>query len=99
MQFRNGGTETEIDKVVQKGGAKKKKLKAAKGALFSVPATQLETIASDPDVEFIAKDRTVRTMLDKAAGTVGADLAGASGSSASESGSLLLTAALTLSTI
>ena len=75
VQFRNGGTEAELAKVAQHGGKQKKKLKQVKAALFSLPASEIQKLAGEPEVEFISKDRTVRSTLDKAVATIGADFA------------------------
>src|SRR4051812_29338237 len=75
VQFRNGGTETELNKVRQKGGIQKKNFRNLKAASFSLPASELASLATDPDVEFISKDRPVASALDKATATIGADIA------------------------
>ena len=61
VQFRNGGTDAEVEKVRQHGGQQKKKLKQVKAASFRIPAGQLDRLANQPEIEFISKDRTVRS--------------------------------------
>src|SRR5215469_525361 len=58
IQFRPGAKLADgIQKVLDAGGAHKSHLDIINGGLFHVPASQLSTLANDPDVAYISSDR------------------------------------------
>ena len=60
IQYKQGAQQKHVDAVSRKGGFHKGNLDIVKGSVFSVPATALEELANDPDVEFISPDRRLR---------------------------------------
>ena len=74
-QFRVPPTEAHHQRIVQGGGMLKRALDLINGALYSVPAGELERISSDPDITYITADRSVRAMEDHKTSAVYADIA------------------------
>src|SRR5580704_17669979 len=60
IRYKQGAQQKHVDAVSRKGGFHRGNLDIVKGAVFSVPATALEELANDPDVEFISPDRRVQ---------------------------------------
>src|SRR5271154_6225969 len=60
IQYKQGAQQQHVDAVSRKGGFHKGNLDIVKGAVFSVPATALEELANDPEVEFISPDRRLQ---------------------------------------
>ncbi|MBV9770509.1 MAG: S8 family peptidase, partial [Bryobacterales bacterium] len=59
VEFRQVPTEADHNRILARHGQLKHNLDIIKAAHYSVPASELEAISNDPDVEFIAPDRTV----------------------------------------
>src|ERR1700722_20237667 len=84
IQYRSTPTEAHYHRVLARGGHLKHNLDIIRAAQYTVPADQLQALSDDPDVEFIAPDRSVTATADSAYTgspdygwrTVGADLAG-----------------------
>ena len=74
VQFGPVMSAKQHDKVKKKNGILKAELKAANGALYSIPATELEGLADDEEVTFITPDRAIKATLEYAQPTIGADL-------------------------
>src|ERR1700761_4731791 len=68
-------TEEHFNRAHALGGADKKRYSRIQSAAFTMPASALKTLASDPDVKFIAPDRKVKAHLNITAQTIHADLA------------------------
>src|SRR5215472_3998889 len=79
VQFNAPPTEQYHQKVTKKGGTLKSTLDVVKAGHYSLPASALAALASDPDVTYISPDREVHGMLDYANPTIGANLAFQSG--------------------
>ena len=62
-------------KVTRSRGQRRTRLDLIRSSAYRVQAGEIETIANDPDVEFVAPDRTVGALLDYARPAVGADIA------------------------
>ena len=60
VRFKNVPTETQHHRVLAHGGQLRESLDIIRSAHYSLPATKLQSLSDDPDVEFIAPDRTVR---------------------------------------
>ncbi len=75
VQFNQPPTEKHHQKVKAKGGAWKENLNLVNGGVYSLPASALEDLASDPDVAYISPDRPVSQMNDVSRPTIGADIA------------------------
>jgi serine protease AprX len=75
VQFKHAPTEEHHRSVRDRGGMHKADLHLIKGALYSIPASAIESLADDSEVDYISPDRPVRGALDYAAPAVGADIA------------------------
>jgi serine protease AprX len=83
VQYRQTPTETNHRRVLARGGELKHDLPIIRGAHYSIPSSELESLAQDPNVESISPDRTVFSTAnsiytgspDFGWRTVGADLA------------------------
>ena len=54
VQYKVPPTEAHHQRVVALGGKLRSELHSIKGAHYSIPASQLETLANDPDVAYIS---------------------------------------------
>lgn len=79
VQFKDAPTERHHDKVKSRRGALKAELGLVKGGAYSLPAEELENLAADPDVAYIAPDREVTPTMDFSRPTIGADIAKTAG--------------------
>ena len=75
IQYKQGAQPRHLDAVSRRGGQHKGTLHVIKGAAYSLPASALEELANDPDVEQIVPDREVHGMLDTAAQAINAPYA------------------------
>lgn len=74
VQFNHAPTDAEHQKVASRGGTLKTTLGITNGALYSVPAGQLESLSEDPDVVYISPDRPLQQLLDVTAPSVNAQI-------------------------
>ena len=77
VQFITPPTTKHHDKVAKKGGNLKLKLGAA--AVYSLAPSELEDLATDPDVAYITPDRGLKAHLEYAQPTLGADMSYSNG--------------------
>jgi serine protease AprX len=84
VQYRQNPTDVQHQRVLSRGGELRRELSVIHAAHYSIPARELDALASDPDVEYISPDRAVTATTDKKVyignpdygwRTVGADLA------------------------
>jgi len=75
VKYRSAPTEAHHQRVRAHGGTHKATLELVRGAAYSVPARELESLASDPDVEFVYPDRPMAASLNYLRAAVGADVA------------------------
>lgn len=83
VQYRQGPTALQHRRVLDGGGELRSELAVIHAAHYSIPASQLEALSNDPDVEYISPDRVVTATSssvytgspDYGWRTVGADLA------------------------
>jgi len=83
VQYRAGPTALHHRRVLDAGGQLRSELAVIHAAHYSIPASQLEALSNDPDVEYISPDRVVTATAsnvytgspDYGWRTVGADLA------------------------
>ena len=59
VQFDRAPTAAYHQKVISRGGALKRELGRFRGASYTMPASALEDLASDPSVLYITPDRTL----------------------------------------
>jgi serine protease AprX len=78
VQFAERPSNQQHGNIERRGGKLKAELDVISSAVYSVPASALEDLASDPDVLYITPDRPVQAMLDYANATTGALLAAGS---------------------
>src|SRR5579884_328022 len=67
VQFREGAAERLHQKIESRGGALRRHLSLINAGHYSLPASAIRDLASDPDVAFISPDRTVSGSLEYAA--------------------------------
>jgi len=72
VQFKHVPTEAHHRKVRNLGGALMRRLDLVKGAMYTVPASMLATLANDPEVAYISRDRKLHGKLDLTAAAVNA---------------------------
>ena len=60
VRFKNVPTETQHHRVLAHGGQLRESLDIIRSEHYALPANKLQSLSDDPDVEFIAPDRTVR---------------------------------------
>jgi serine protease AprX len=75
VQFNRVPSEAHHQMVRNKGGQLKTELPIVKGGAYSLPASELENLATDPDVTYITPDRQVRASLDYAGTATNANIA------------------------
>ena len=75
VRFKHTPSEDQHRLVRQRGGVYNGDLRLVEGALYSQPASAIESLAQDPEVVSISPDREVHGALDLAVPTVGADIA------------------------
>jgi serine protease AprX len=83
VQYRHIPTEADHNRAAARGGELRHSLGIIRAAHYAIPANQLQALADDPNVEFIAPDRAVKGLAtnsyigspDYGWHTVGADLA------------------------
>ena len=86
IQTRNEPTSEHFTRLQGRGGSVKTRYSAIRGYSARVPASQVEALADDPEVERISSDAPVRTHLDVAYKAVRADVAFASSGGLNGSG-------------
>jgi serine protease AprX len=59
IQYKVPPTSKHSDKVAKKGGKVKSVLGAAQAVVYSVAASELDSLADDPDVKYVSLDRAV----------------------------------------
>ena len=64
IEFKQQATEVNHRRMRSRGAALRGTLPAIKSSVYSVPASELERLANDPDVEFVSPDRKVQGMMD-----------------------------------
>ena len=79
VQFAETPTARNHDKFRKKGGRLKLELSAAKSAVYSIAASELEELANDPKVVFITPDREVYAMDAHTDSATGASVARTNG--------------------
>src|SRR5205807_3382450 len=67
VQYKQHPTQVQHRRAANLGGRFKKQLGLINAGSYSVPAGNLEALAADPDVAFIAPDRKVHMLLDNTA--------------------------------
>jgi serine protease AprX len=75
VQYNQVPSEAHHQKVRNKGGQLKTELPVVKGGAYSLPASELENLAADPDITYITPDRQVRASLDFAEAATNANIA------------------------
>ena len=75
VQFAKQPTRANHQRILDRGGEFKRDLSIIKARHYSVPASALADLASDPDVVSISPDRAVRGLLDLTADAVNAHVA------------------------
>src|SRR5205823_11974967 len=75
IQFKQTPTEAQHQRVRDKGGKDKAILHLVKGGVYSVPASNLEKLANDPEVVYISPDRPLDGAVDNAVASVFGDIA------------------------
>lgn len=60
VQFDHAPTATYHQKIVDRGGKLKRELGNFKGAVYTMPVSELEDLAKDPAVKYISMDRPLR---------------------------------------
>ena len=75
VQYHAAPGLTHHQKVASRGGILKAPLGIARAAAYVLPASQLRSLAEDPDVAYISPDRPVQRMLDVTAPSVNAGIA------------------------
>jgi serine protease AprX len=79
VQWKVKPTEVQHQKVFSRGGALHRGFANLTSASYSVPSSELSSLATDPDVVFITPDRPVHAKLDYSAAAVNASSAWNSG--------------------
>ena len=79
VQFNTMPTSVQHEKVISRGGRLKGVLKSVKGGAYTLSASQLYSLAGEPDVVHISEDRVVGSLLDNTAVAVNASAAWQSG--------------------
>lgn len=72
VQYTQAPTARHHMKVTARGGVFRANLGAVSGAVYRMPASQIETLASDPEVSYISPDRPVSALLDLSAAATNA---------------------------
>jgi subtilisin family serine protease len=72
VQYRTTPTTEHHERMARRGATLRRELSVIKGALYSVPASALQDLASDPEVSYISPDRAVHGSLDYAEPAIGA---------------------------
>ena len=75
IQYNQMPTEAHHQKVRNKGGVLQRELHVIKAGHYTVPASALAELANDPDVAYIAPNRSLSGSLDLTAAAVGAPTA------------------------
>src|SRR5438046_655156 len=75
ITYKADATDANHASVTSKGGSFKTKLQSVKGAVYTVDATALDSLAADPAVVSISPDRKVGNLLEFANPTVNANIA------------------------
>src|SRR5262249_52470522 len=63
VQFRHQPGPADHQKVIKRGGKLRRDLAFVKAGAYSVPASALQALASDPDVVYISPDRSVQKTI------------------------------------
>jgi len=79
VQYRRQMTVEHLQHVQSLGGSYRQGLRLLNGGVFSVPAKNLQALASHPDVAYVAPNRPVHASNDYFEMTVGADIVQSSG--------------------
>jgi serine protease AprX len=75
VQFVTDPGDTHFKSITNRGGKLRLKLKSARGGLFTIPASQLETLSANPAVRYISPNRVVTGKLEFANPATGAGIA------------------------
>ena len=75
VQYRAVPTDAHHQKVGKLGGKLTRKMDFIRSAHYSVPASELQSLADDPEVEFVSPDRPLKGMLDLTTAAVNAGAA------------------------
>ena len=70
VQFTRSPEQRHFDRIRQHGGQHRQALSLVNGALVSIPAENVATLADDPDVAMISPDHIVTGSLDHVAGSI-----------------------------
>jgi len=79
VQYKVAPTEAHHRKIADLGGRLHVQMKNIKAAHYTVPASELRTLADDPDVTYISPNRIVKGALNITAGTVHSNAANTDG--------------------
>src|ERR1700676_2607887 len=79
VQFRSAPTEAHHRRMRAGGASDRANLDAINGAVYTIKAADVGSLADDPNVLFITPDRPVHPMLDYSAAAVNATMALQSG--------------------
>src|SRR5271169_1787702 len=66
VRYKNPPSALHHDRMARRGGKLRRELSLVRSALYSVPASELESLSNDPEIEYISPDRAVRGKLDYA---------------------------------
>jgi serine protease AprX len=72
VQFKEAPTAVQHKKVTDRGGTLRSELGFVKAGSYRIPVSELNDLASEPDVVYISPDRPLRGMLDNTTGAVNA---------------------------
>ena len=75
IQWKHAPSQTEEDKVLNRGGHSGQKFAHIRSGRYKVPGYALNDLAHDPDVAYISPDRPVRAKLDYTTSAVNATAA------------------------
>ena len=75
VRFRKAPEGADHERMSMRGGALRHDLHFINADAISLPASELENLAADPDVEYISADRQIHGALDYANETINANIA------------------------
>src|ERR1700675_2536740 len=64
VQFKETPGPSHHQKVRNHGGSLRSELHLVRGAAYTIPASSIEALSTDPDVVYVSPDRTVKGSLD-----------------------------------
>jgi serine protease AprX len=75
VRFRHAPEGADHERMYMRGAALRHDLHFINADAYSLPASELENLAADPDVEYISADRQIHGALDYSAETINANIA------------------------